>query len=79
MLFTESKNLFSFRSYRNLNFGSLGQLLIKKTEKIENWDILRKTYLVPQNMSDLAEIWSRASLYMPQEPGRSDFENFEKF
>ena len=65
MLFTESKNLFLFRSYRNLNFGSLRQLLIKKTKKIENWDILRKTYLVPQNMSDLAEIWTRASLYMP--------------
>ena len=63
-LFTESKNLFSFRSYRYLNFANLGQLLIKKTEKIENCDILRKTYLVSQNMSDLAEIWTRASLYM---------------
>ena len=65
MLFTELKNLFSFRSYRYLNFANLGQLFIKKTEKIENWDIVLYCIVKPGVMLGFYFIDRAKGIAMP--------------
>ena len=79
MLFTELRYLIAFRSYHNSKFVNLGLFLIKKTRKIEIWDILRKTYQLPQFKPDLDEIWTKDSVHVLEQFHGWIFENFENF
>ena len=79
MLFTELRYLIAFRSYHNSKFVNLGLFLIKKTRKIEIWDILRKTYQLPQFKLDFDKIWTRDSLHVLDQFHVGIFENFENF
>ena len=79
MLFTELRYLIAFRSYHNSKFVNLGLFLIKKTRKIEIWDILRKTYQLPQFKPDLDEIWTKDSVHVLEQFHVVIFENFENF
>ena len=79
ILFTELRYLIAFRSYHNSKFVNLGLFLIKKTEKIEIWDILRKTYQLPQFKPDLDEIWTKDSVHVLEQFHVVIFEHFENF
>ena len=79
MLFTELRYLIAFRSYHNSKLVNLGLFLIKKTRKIEIWDILRKTHQLPQFKPDLDEIWTKDSVHVLEQFHVVILENYENF